>query len=101
MGPPVRRHPTRTCVACRTARQKRELVRVVRAPSGEVAVDPTGRAPGRGAYVCDDPACQQNAITRGALRRALDTHVPAALFGPLPAPGADPDELITDHEGGS
>jgi len=66
-----------------------------------VAVDPTGRAPGRGAYVCDDAACQQNALIRGALRRALDTHVPAALFGPPPAPGADPDEMITDHEGGS
>jgi predicted RNA-binding protein YlxR (DUF448 family) len=73
----------------------------VRSPGGEVLVDPTGRAPGRGAYVCDDAACQQNALTRGALRRALAASVPATLIGPPPAPGADPDEMITDHEGGS
>jgi hypothetical protein len=51
--------------------------------------------------VCDDAACQQNALSRGALRRALEAHVPAALFGPPPAPGADLDEMINDHEGGS
>jgi len=66
-----------------------------------IALDPTGRAPGRGAYVCDDQACQQNSLTRGALRRALEAHVPAALFGRPPAPGADLDEMINDHEGGS
>jgi predicted RNA-binding protein YlxR (DUF448 family) len=64
-------------------------------------VDPTGKAPGRGAYVCADLACQQNAITRGALRRALDVPIPAGLFGPPPAPGAATDDFITDHEGGS
>jgi len=73
----------------------------VRSPGGTIALDPTGRAPGRGAYVCDDQTCQQNSLTRGALRRALEAHVPAALFGPPPAPGADLDEMINDHEGGS
>ena len=48
---PPRRLPERSCVACRTTRPKRELVRVVRAPDGSVAVDATGRAPGRGAYL--------------------------------------------------
>ncbi|MFH1475849.1 MAG: YlxR family protein [Chloroflexota bacterium] len=100
-GPPPRRFPTRTCVACRTARQKRELLRVVRDPGGDVAVDPTGKAAGRGAYVCVDAACQLNAITRGALRRALDAPIPAGLFGPPPAPGAPTDDLVHDHEGGS
>jgi len=99
--PSPRRFPTRTCVACRTTRQKRELLRVVRHPAGDVAVDPTGRAAGRGAYVCADPACQHNAITRGTLRRALDAPIPAGLFGPPPAPGAATDDLVTDHEGGS
>jgi len=88
-------------VACRTARQKRELLRVVRTPAGEVVVDPTGKAPGRGAYVCADPACQHGERTRGALRRALDVPIPAGLFGPPPAPGAAADDFITDQEGGS
>jgi hypothetical protein len=64
-------------------------------------VDPSGKAPGRGAYVCAEPACQHIAITRGALRRALDVPVPAGLFGPLPAPGTPLDEDSTDTEGGS
>jgi hypothetical protein len=76
-------------------------VRVVRTPAGEVGVDPTGKAAGRGAYVCADHACQLNAVTRGALRRALNASIPAGLFGPPPAPGIDPDEIIADHEGGS
>lgn len=74
---------------------------MVRDPAGDVAVDPSGRAAGRGAYVCLDAACQHNAITRGTLRRALDAPIPAALFGPPPAPGASTDDLVTDHEGGS
>ncbi len=98
---PPRRHPTRTCVACRTARPKRELLRVVRTPAGDVAVDPTGKAPGRGAYVCHDPACRPGEATRAALRRALEVPIPVALFGPAPAPGADTEEPHADHEGGS
>ena len=45
--------PMRTCVVCREKRPKRELLRIVRTPEGEVIADPTGRANGRGAYVCD------------------------------------------------
>ena len=74
---------------------------MVRHPAGDVAVDPTGRAAGRGAYVCLDAACQYSSITRGTLRRALDVPIPAGLFGPLPPPGARTDDLVTDHEGGS
>ena len=74
---------------------------MVRDPAGGVAVDPTGKADGRGAYVCLDPACQHSALTRGTLRRALDAPIPVALFGPPPAPGASADDLNTEHEGGS
>jgi predicted RNA-binding protein YlxR (DUF448 family) len=74
---------------------------VVRSPTGAVAVDLSGKAAGRGAYVCRDATCQLNAITRGTLRRALDTPIPAGLFGPPPAPGATIDDLVTDFEGGS
>jgi predicted RNA-binding protein YlxR (DUF448 family) len=76
---PARRFPTRTCVACRTARQKREFVRVVRAPDGSVDFDPTGRANGRGAYLCADGSCWQVALKKSALERALGTPLPPAL----------------------
>ena len=76
----MRQVPTRTCVACRTARPKRELVRIVRTPDGRVEVDETGRLAGRGAYVCRTAACLTIANTRGVLARALETQVPTALF---------------------
>ncbi|MGH2691024.1 MAG: RNase P modulator RnpM, partial [Actinomycetota bacterium] len=64
--------PERICLACRRRRPKPELLRIVRSPEGEVGVDPTGRADGRGAYVCrDDPACRKAATRKGALTRAL------------------------------
>jgi hypothetical protein len=66
-------------VSCRTAREKRALLRVVRTPAGAVILDPTGRANGRGAYVCRDAACIGRAVGRGGLGRALDGPVPETL----------------------
>jgi uncharacterized protein len=65
--------PERTCVGCRRASPKPELLRVTRGPGGEVAVDPTGRAPGRGAYLHRDPDCVAAAFRRGGLAGALRT----------------------------
>jgi uncharacterized protein len=67
-------------VACRTPRAKRDLRRIVRTPTGEVMFDPSGRLAGRGAYVCHDSECLNDAITKGALTRALDTQLPAAFL---------------------
>jgi len=67
----ARRTPVRTCVACGRADGKRELVRVVRDAEGYTHVDPTGKAPGRGAYVCPDPACFEAAAARRRLASAL------------------------------
>lgn len=64
--------PMRTCVACRRTRPKQELVRIVRDRAG-VRVDERKRLPGRGAYLCRDPACTAAATRRGAraVRQAL------------------------------
>ncbi|MGB9723221.1 MAG: RNase P modulator RnpM [Chloroflexia bacterium] len=69
--PRPRHIPERTCVACRRREAKRGLIRVVRTPEGQVEVDPTGRKPGRGAYLCPHPACWEEALKRRALNRAL------------------------------
>ncbi|MGH2699935.1 MAG: YlxR family protein [Actinomycetota bacterium] len=64
--------PVRTCVACRTRRPKDELIRVTVAPDGAIVAEGArARAPGRGAYVCNAPACMNRAIESGALGRAL------------------------------
>jgi predicted RNA-binding protein YlxR (DUF448 family) len=67
--------PMRTCAACRQVRPKRSLTRIVRAPDGAVAVDPTGKAAGRGTYVCDADACREPGRLADAVSRALGTAV--------------------------
>ncbi len=66
-----KRLPIRTCVACREAKTKRELTRVVRTPDGEVRIDLTGKMNGRGCYLCQNRVCWQNAIQRRVLEHAL------------------------------
>jgi predicted RNA-binding protein YlxR (DUF448 family) len=65
-----RKTPLRTCVACRKVRPKRELVRIVRAPDGKIAIDTSGKMPGRGASVCPSADCFELAAA-GALARSL------------------------------
>jgi len=62
--------PQRTCIVCRTTAGKRTLTRLVRTDDG-VQVDPTGKRNGRGAYLCDQPACWQRAISADVLEKAL------------------------------
>lgn len=73
----------RTCVACRTERQKRDLLRIVRAPDGSVMIDRSGRAAGRGAYLCTDSACWPVALKKSAIERALSAPLPADLRAQL------------------
>ena len=65
-------------MACHTVRAKRELVRIVRSPAGELSVDLRGKAPGRGAYLDPDQACLDRGLREGALGKALETRVDAA-----------------------
>lgn len=83
--PRVRHVPLRQCVACRQMRPKRELLRVVRAPSGEVRVDVTGKAAGRGAYVCPAESCAEAGVRQGRLTHALGAPVPEATLEALRA----------------
>ena len=67
-------------MACRTARPKRELQRIVRTQGRDVVIDPSGRLAGRGAYVCQGSDCLELATKRGALARALETQLPATFL---------------------
>ena len=74
---PVRRRhvPQRTCVACRSTSPKRAFIRLVRTPEGTVAIDPTGKRAGRGAYLCARRDCWEEALKRDRLARALKTTI--------------------------
>ncbi|MCL4543633.1 MAG: YlxR family protein [Chloroflexi bacterium] len=69
--------PQRTCIACRNAHRedakqaKRDLIRIVRSPSGTISVDPRGKLPGRGAYLCENRGCWEAALSGNALVQAL------------------------------
>lgn len=76
--------PQRTCVACRQVRPKRELVRIVRTPDGQIQVDTTGKANGRGVYLCRKRVCWEKALAAvRPLAMALKTSVPAAAQAAL------------------
>ncbi|MCQ2406647.1 MAG: YlxR family protein [Oscillospiraceae bacterium] len=62
----------RQCLGCREMKPKRELVRVVRSPEGEVSLDLKGKAPGRGAYICHSSGCLKKALKSSAIQRALE-----------------------------
>ena len=79
-----RRVPLRTCVACRSTSGKRALVRVIRLPDGAgVALDPTGKQAGRGAYVCPTDACVALALKQKKLERSLKTPIPDTVADAL------------------
>ncbi|HUQ41958.1 MAG TPA: YlxR family protein [Candidatus Limnocylindrales bacterium] len=67
--------PERTCVACKSKRAKRELVRIVRSPAGELSVDLRGKAAGRGAYCDPVAACLERGLREGAIARALEVTI--------------------------
>ena len=90
-----RKHvPQRTCVACRTVRPKRELVRVVRTPEGTVMVDETGKRSGRGAYLCRQRDCWETALARRQLERAMKVTLTAETQAQLREYAAGLSQLL-------
>ena len=57
-----RKIPLRMCIGCNEMRPKKELIRVVRSPEGDISIDKVGKKPGRGAYICMDQNCLESAI---------------------------------------
>ena len=78
-----RKTPLRKCVGCNEMKEKRKLVRVVRSSEGIIRCDSTGKLPGRGAYICRDPACLAAAIKSKRLERAFKCRVPDEVYETL------------------
>lgn len=79
----MKKVPMRMCVACREMKPKKELIRVVRTPEGEIVADETGRKNGRGAYLCRSEACLNKALKIRALDRALEQSLSEAAVDAL------------------
>ena len=80
-----RKIPMRMCVGCREMKPKMSLTRVVKPQEGDAHIDRTGKAPGRGAYLCDDIECLKKARKSRALERALECAIAAEVFDALEA----------------
>ncbi len=85
--------PQRQCLGCREMKPKKELIRVVRAPSGEISLDFKGKLPGRGAYLCPNPNCLKRVSKSKALERAFSLPIPESIYESLHAQmeGGDPN----------
>ncbi len=85
--------PMRQCLGCREMKPKRELIRVVRSPEGEISIDFRGKAPGRGAYLCKNSGCLEKAIKGKALERAFSAVIPEEVYEKLLG------EMEAEHDG--
>ncbi len=79
----VRKIPMRMCSGCGESKPKKELVRVVRSPEGEISMDLTGKKPGRGAYLCRCADCLKKARKSKRIDRSLETTIPAEVYDAL------------------
>ena len=75
--------PMRMCSGCKEHLPKKEMVRVVRTPEGEIVLDPVGKRSGRGAYVCRSLSCLQKARKSRAFERVLDCPIPEEVYNRL------------------
>ena len=78
--PKERKIPLRKCTGCGEMKPKKELIRVVRSPEGEISLDPTGRKAGRGAYLCPSLTCLQTARKAKRLERSFACAIPAEVY---------------------
>lgn len=83
VSPSLKKIPQRMCVSCRVRRNKADLLRVVLLTDGQVMIDPTGKKPGRGAYVCKNRDCLAQAVKAHRFDRGLKTEISSEVIEAL------------------
>lgn len=78
-----RKIPLRKCIGCGEMKDKRTLVRIVRNKEGEISLDPIGKKPGRGAYICRSVECLNKAEKAHRLERAFSTQIEPEIYAAL------------------
>lgn len=78
-----RKIPLRQCIGCGARKEKRELIRIVKLPEGDIHIDTSGKKNGRGAYICNSAACLEAARKKHALNRAFKADVSDSVFEQL------------------
>ena len=81
--------PMRTCCGCRQSFPKKELIRIVRTPEGEVVIDYSGKKAGRGAYICDKPECIEKCVKNKILGRVFEQEISSEVYDAIKRQYAD------------
>ena len=79
----AKKTPLRRCIGCNEMKDKKSLIRVIKSPEGNIQLDPTGKANGRGAYVCKDSECLIKAIKSKGLDRSFKVHISGEIYDKL------------------
>ncbi len=79
----VKKTASRQCMGCGEKKDKKELIRVIKTPEGEITVDFTGKKNGRGAYICNSADCLKQAVKKKSLERSLKTQIPKEIYQEL------------------
>lgn len=79
----MKKIPQRTCLGCNEAKPKNELIRIVKQSDGKIFVDKTGKAEGRGAYICNNVECLRKAIKSKRLSRSFETEINNEIYESL------------------
>ena len=72
--------PQRTCIGCSTKKNKNELIRIVKDKNGNISIDKTGKANGRGAYICDEVECLEKSIKSKRLEKTFETKISEEIY---------------------
>jgi len=70
-------------MGCGEKKDKKELIRVIKTPEGDITVDFTGKKNGRGAYICNSVECLKKAVKKKSLERSLKTQIPKEIYQEL------------------
>lgn len=75
--------PQRTCIGCNSKKNKSELIRIVKNKEGNISIDKTGKATGRGAYICDNIECLEKAIKTKRIDKAFEMKINNEIYESL------------------
>lgn len=76
----LKKQPQRTCMGCNEKKDKKDLIRIVKNKENEISIDRTGKADGRGAYICDDIKCLEKVIKSKRLEKIFDYKISDEIY---------------------
>jgi uncharacterized conserved protein, YLXR B.subtilis homolog len=79
----LKKEPQRTCLGCKESKNKKELIRIVKQNDGKIFIDKTGKANGRGAYICNNIECLEKAIKSKRLENNFETKIDNEIYESL------------------